>query len=152
MPSVRRRCSSQRIGMSGVWSRSYFGLARRYGSVRWRGFIGRGLQLRRVHKAGVWIISKTRDQKSLVDHGNLPYCCVYCDLLLCCPLSAACKRPPPACLLFAASADRRFTFQKSRQLYDASNRGEKAPVTQASACVSRLIHRLSLQRSRRSFH
>ena len=28
MPSVRRRCSSRRVGVSGMWSRPYFGLAR----------------------------------------------------------------------------------------------------------------------------
>jgi len=116
MPSMRRRCSSQRIGMSGVRSRPYFGLARRYRSIRWRGFTGRGLQLRRVHKAGVWIISKTRDQKSLVDHGNPPYCCVYRDLFLCCPLSAARKRPPLAALRFAVNADRKVPEKPSTLL------------------------------------
>jgi len=117
MPSVRRRCSSHCVGMSGVWSRPYFRLARKCRSIRWRGFTGRGLQLRRVHKAGVWIISKTRDQKSLVDHCNPPYCCVYRDLFLCWSLSVPrkTKRPLNVVELLGLRAASRMFVTESRK-------------------------------------
>ena len=92
MPSLRRRCSSQGVGMSRVWSRPCFGLARKCRNIRCRGFTGRGLQLRRVRQAGVWIISKTGDQNSLVDHCNPPCCCLYRDLFLCCSLICSSQR------------------------------------------------------------
>ena len=107
--------------MSRVWSGPFFWLAGRCRSIRWSRFTERGFQLRRVRSARVWVVSKACDQKSLVDHGNRPCCCVYRDLLL--------RRP----------------------LNYSTHRREKAPITQANACVSRLIQPLLWRCSRRLF-
>ena len=54
------------------------------------------------------------DQKTLVDHCNPPYCCVYRDLFLCCSLSAARKRPV---------VDRRLPEASRQRLRDSGRPG-----------------------------